>query len=398
MLATKLSIQVNKSMLGSTLMRLPRLLRYSFLPIADGAYSRFSLQRTAVMLLFWPVFLLYLIVTGLCLALDHLLFPRFKQIAIQQPLFVIGIPRSGTTFLHRLLAADQERFTTMTLQELIFAPSISQRLCWRALAQLDHRLGSPATKTIQWLEKRVFSPLDGVHSTRLDDPEEDYLALAPLLNCFLLILPFGDPRFMTLSTFDRDASPQQKQDLARFYRGLIQRHLFVHGTDNTYLSKNPSFTPMLQTLAEAFPDARFVACLRNPNQAVPSQVSSILMGARLFSGQLDTHWWRANLMRMLQFYYQHLMQNLPALGAHRHAFVRMEQLAEAPQATVSELYQSFELPLSTRYQNQLQQEEASARRYQSGHRYQGDTLGITTQDLQQQFGFVYDQLGYGLPE
>lgn len=385
-------------MFGPTLLRLPRLLCYSFLPMPDGAYSHFSLQRCLIMLLFWPVFLCYLVITALCLGLDHLLFPRFSSIEIRAPLFVIGIPRSGTTFLHRLLAGDDERFTTMTLQELIFAPSIVQRLFWRTLARLDRVLGAPGQTLLYWIEKRVFSGLDGVHHTRLSDPEEDYLALAPILYCFLLILPFGDPRLLRLSTFDRDATPQQKQALVKFYRGLIQRHLYVHGTTKTFLSKNPSFTPMLQTLATAFPDAKFIACLRNPNQAVPSQVSSILMGAALFSGQVNTHWWRTHLMSMLAFYYQHLLQNLPLLPAQQHAFVRMEQLSGAPLATLTELYQRLQLPLAETYHNWLQAQQDSARQFRSGHHYQGHTLGISAEDLQQQFGFVYAALGYGLPE
>lgn len=381
-------------MTGSTLRRLPRLLRYSFLPVRDGAYSQFSLQRIGVMLLFWPVFLFYLTITSLCLALDHLLFPGFKRIAVHQPVFVIGIPRSGTTFLHRLLAGDETRFTTMSLQELLFAPSIVQRVFWRTLAKLDQVVGSPITQCIRWCENRIFSPLDGVHSTRLNDPEEDYLALTPLLHCFLLILPFGDPAFMTLSSFDRDVTPKQKQTLVDFYRGLIQRHLFVRGPEKTYLSKNPSFTPMLQTLANAFPDARFIGCLRNPNQAVPSQVSSILIGARLFSGHVDTPWWRTRLISMLQFYYAHLLENLPKLETPRHAFMPMEQLAQTPLVSVTTLYERFGLTIEPTYQHWLEREDAKARRFQSGHRYQGKALGISPQDLQQQFGFVYQRLGY----
>ena len=381
-------------MIGATLAQLPRLLRYSFFPVSDSAYPDFSVQRLLVMLLFWPVFLGYLFITTAFLLLDHLLFPEFKQVETKAPVFVIGVPRSGTTFLHRLLAGDQQRFTTMTLWELIFAPSITQRKLWYALAALDNFFGKPCQTVLHWIEDKIFSGLDGVHATRLRDPEEDYLALIPVLQCFLLVLPFGDPRFLQLSRFDDEATPQQKSRLLSFYRGLMQRHLYIHGADKTFLSKNPSFTPMLRTLALGFPDARFIACVRNPKQAVPSQVSSILVGARLFSGQVDTAWWRTHLMDMLVYYYRHLMRELPTLPATQHFLVRMEQLAAAPDLTVNTIYQRLGLSISPDVAHWLQAEAKKARHYRSTHQYQGHKLGIPAQTLLTKFHFVYQRMGY----
>ena len=385
-------------MIGATLTQLPRLLRYSFLSVNDSAYRQFSWQRLLVMALFWPIFLFYLTITAICLWLDHVLFPGFKHVSVKAPVFVIGIPRSGTTFLHRLLAGDEQRFTTMALWELIFAPSIIQRKILYALATLDTTIGKPCQRFLKWTEEKIFSGLDGVHATRLRDPEEDYLALIPVLQCFLLVLPFGDPRFLQLSRFDDAATPQQKYRLLNFYRGLMQRHLYVHGQHKTFLSKNPSFTPMLNTLALGFPDARFIACVRNPNQAVPSQVSSILVGARLFSGHVDTPWWRTHLMDMLVYYYQHLMAELPKLPKSQHYLVRMEQLAADPQHTVNCIYRQLLLDNTPAYQNWLQAEADKARTYRSAHHYQGHQLGIPAETLLVKFQFVYQRWGYEAAE
>ena len=110
----------------------------SWLPAYDGRAGRFSLQRLLVMTLFWPLFLLVQAINGLGLLLDYLLFPDFRRVQVREPLFVVGVPRSGTTFLHRLLAMD-ERFTTTALWELLFATSITQRYFWTGVARLDKR-------------------------------------------------------------------------------------------------------------------------------------------------------------------------------------------------------------------------------------------------------------------
>ena len=41
--------------------------------------------------------------------------------------YIIGAPRSGTTRLHKLLAADKNQFTTMKMWELFFAPALIQK-------------------------------------------------------------------------------------------------------------------------------------------------------------------------------------------------------------------------------------------------------------------------------
>lgn len=385
-------------MIWGLVKQFPRLFWYSFFPQKDGAYSEFSIQRCGVMLIFWPAFLFYLITTWICLGLDHLIFPQFRRIKIKAPVLVIGIPRSGTTFLHRLLAGDGQRFTTMSLQELVFAPSIIQRIIWKNLSALDVFFGSPVSVLLAWIQDKLFSGLDGVHSTRLNQPEEDYLSLSPMLACFLLILPFGDPAFLRLSRFDQVASVTEKEQLKKFYAGLVQRHLFVHGEALTFLSKNPSFTPMLKTLAEAFPDARFIACLRNPNEAVPSQVSSMLVGARIFSGRVNEAWWRRKLSNMLQFYYAHLFDSLPGVGESRHHFVRMENLTAFPEKSIQMLYRKFGFSFDDSYRVWLKKESRNAKLYRSGHAYHGAALGIQATDLCEQFDFVYHTLGYTPPK
>jgi hypothetical protein len=364
---------------------LPQLFWRSFFPAADSAYRQFSLQRLLVMLLFWPLFLGLMLVNRLCLWLDTLLFPAFADLKIQQPVFVAGIPRSGTTFLHRLLAGDSQRFTTTALWELIFAPSILQRRVWLCFAALDRKLGAPCAAALLWLERKLLGGLDGVHKTGLLDPEEDYLALAPFLGCFLLILPFGDSAFWRLARLDSDADHADRKRLTGIYRGLIQRHLYVHGSHRTFLSKNPSFTPWLYSLAEEFPDARFVACVRTPHEALPSQVSSILIGARMFSGKPDLDWWRQGMTGMLVHYYETLMDCHQRWPEHRFRIVAMTDLARSPMATIDAIYQTFGLPISDAYRDWLSREDEKAKQYRSGHQYAGDALGISSEEISQRF-------------
>ncbi|MBU6163262.1 MAG: sulfotransferase, partial [Myxococcales bacterium] len=66
------------------------------------------------------------------MALDSIVYPRIKQHPMQSPVFIVANPRSGTTYLHRLMAMDEERFTAMRLWHTMF-PSVSAHRGVRAI-------------------------------------------------------------------------------------------------------------------------------------------------------------------------------------------------------------------------------------------------------------------------
>ena len=366
-------------------------------PHPGSAYGVTDCRRFLVMLVFWPVFLSLVLVNSTCLLLDHLFFPRFRRVPVIEPVFVVGVPRSGTTFMHRLLALDDERFTTTALWELLFAPSILQRRVWMALARVDGMLGGPCRRLLLWLERRMLGRLDDVHKTGLLAPEEDYLALAPVLGCFLLILPFGDPSLWRLAYFDQQLSAAEQERILGYYSRLVQRHLYVHGQHKTFLSKNPSFTPMMDGLRRHFPDARFIGCVRNPARSVPSQISAILVGARLFSARVDSDWWREGLSEMLRYYYRRLLADLPAMAPHQARLVSLESIADCPLEGIQSLYRQFGLLMHRDYRARLVIENEKARAYRSGHGYSSKSLGVCEAHLAQRFDFVFDALSYPRP-
>ena len=98
-------------------------------------------------------------ISATTLGLDHLVYPRYRKQAIDRPIFIIGNPRSGTTFLHRLLlgAGDMAAFE---LWEMLFPAITARKLLGGVVPRLD-RL-SPAR----------YHPSD-VHDTSLRGIETD---------------------------------------------------------------------------------------------------------------------------------------------------------------------------------------------------------------------------------
>ncbi|MBN7796842.1 sulfotransferase [Parahaliea mediterranea] len=329
-------------MLLKTPFRALDLWRQLLLPCPFPGIWRY-LYRLALGVLLLPLFVAAQCLHWLGFAVDELLFRGYRKVEVRHPVFVLGVPRSGTTRSHRLLAEDP-RFTTFSTWECLFAPSISERYAIRAAAALDRRLGAPLHVLVGWLERRVAGALDEVHPISLAAPEEDYLALLPVLCCFVLVIPFPQANWLwRLARFDRDLPATEQRRFIAGYRRCLQRHLFVHGPDKTLLSKNASFAGMAHSLARAFPDSRIVVCERDALQVIGSQFNALAGARRLCGLAADEPRFRDQLLASLEFYYRNLDTLKRELPASRCFVLAAADLARAPEEQRARLYRQLGL-------------------------------------------------------
>lgn len=250
----------------------------------------------------FPAFLALQLIHGVCLLLDHLLFPAFRRVELRRPVFVLGVPRSGTTFLHRELARDTE-FTAPRTWEVVLAPALCQRYLLAGLARVDGALNRPCGRALAWLVSRAAGGLDPVHAIGLSAAEEDYLALLPAGGCFFLHMLFPHARpFLDLAALERLPAARRRR-LLDHYHGLMQRQVYFHG-HRQLLSKNAAFAGWTRELCARYPDACIILCIREPGTALKSQLTSLASARRLFATypgdedlqrtflRLFDDWWR----------------------------------------------------------------------------------------------------------
>ena len=166
-----------------------RLARLTYFP-GDNLQARRTFRRLVLMSMFLPLLFALQVMHWIGFLLDEIFYRKYRKIDVKQPMFIVGVPRSGTTFLHRMIANDRQQFTTFTLWELIFALSISEKYFWLVLSRLDALVGRPFGRILDLLVRVLFRQFDEKHKITLTQPEEDYLSLMPIFACFLLVLPF----------------------------------------------------------------------------------------------------------------------------------------------------------------------------------------------------------------
>ena len=362
----------------------------SYFAFSRNSASRVSVKRLLVMTCFYAVFFPWLLFNVLCLALDHVFF-GFRRIEPKPPLFVVGVPRSGTTFLYRLLAMDENQFTTMPLWELILAPALVQKYFFAMLGWIDSTIFfALGRKILIGIEKKLFGSLDAIHKTSLFEPEEDYLALIPVVGCFLMVQPFPDSqRIWQLADFDRNIPEDQRRLIMKFYRGILQRHLYFRGNEKILLSKNPSFSSMIGSLRETFPDCRIIGCVRDPLQTVPSLLNSMKDGGKVFGNRYQPENFQEPFLAMLSGYYEQIFRSAD-VGEIQISNYRV--LTTTPDVLLADIYDAFALNMEPEFEHELKRQAEKSRKYKSGHRYSLEDFELTEDEVSSRFRKALDKI------
>jgi hypothetical protein len=286
-------------------------------------------------------------------AADRALAPGFARRRPVGPVFVVGHPRSGTTWLHRLLALDP-RFTAPRAWQLAL-PSVSAQRAVRAADALG--LARPLAAALQ---RRLLDPLADRHAVRWSDPEEDdwlflHGAASPTVS-FLSGRPEAHRRWWL-----GDALPAAERDRAlRWYLRSAQRHLHTAPPGATLLSKNPHFTGWLRTLDATFPDARFVLATRRPADAIASRLELLARawGRRRLRDDPDL----LAEVELSVALIRHGEAAFSALPEARRARVPYDALVADPVGTLRGLYAHFGWDVSSSLAGAWAQAAAEARR------------------------------------
>src|ERR1022692_3425797 len=138
-----------------------------------GALTRKRMIFLLLFYSFWPAMAIF---AWSCFLLDDLFFPAYRNQPVEQPLFILGNFRSGSTFLHRLLARDATTFTSLRTCDIFLMPSITQRRLFHGLGRIDAWLGAPLAKLLKRFDDRFLGRVR-IHKIGLFEPEEDEMIL-----------------------------------------------------------------------------------------------------------------------------------------------------------------------------------------------------------------------------
>ena len=348
-----------------------------------------SFRRIFAVILVYPLFTVTFIINWFFLLLDEIIFHSYRKQKVEKAVFIIGVPRSATTYLFNLLFCDTASFHGFKLWELIFAPSVCQKYIFLFLKWIDDMIGNPLYRLSFVIDKLVFGDFRLIHEMGLSMPEEDEVLF--LYNFSSLFLYYFYPELPQLDNFlyhDTKVPQAVRKRNIRFYYSCVQRHNYVYNRDNSkyFISKSPTFIPKMESIALMFEDAKFIYPLRSPYSTIPSSIS---LNQHIFSNfcrlPRENHLIEASRDFLINWYI-HADKVLKMTIKERGKTIYYDDIVNYPEGVVKQIY-NF-LQLEPKPGNSLIEKAGSKQgSYKSRHIYDTE-LGVDSKIINERLGNI----------
>ncbi len=256
--------------------------------------------------------------------------PQILRERIEAPIVITGMQRTGTTLLHRLLAADPDTRALASWEAINPAPAQGARDTRIRTARLSQR-------ALAYMAPDFFA----VHPVEAEAPEEDVLLLD---YSFLSTVPAATLR---VPTYSRWLEGQDVLPAYRYLKRLLQL-LQRQRSGRRWVLKSPHHLAHLEALLEVFPRARIVQTHRDPVVALTSFCSMIAHGRGVFSDRVDPvevgAEWSRNVLRTVK----RGMAARRSIAGERFLDVFYPRLLDDPLGQVERIYAFAGIPLSRR--------------------------------------------------
>lgn len=330
------------------------------------------------------------VVSSLGLLLDHVAYPGFRNREIRAPVFIIGTPRSGTTFLHKHLESTGG-LCGFELWEMMF-PAITSR---KVLSPFIERAS-------------VFNPAkyhaNEAHETSLRGLETD--DVLEFMNFFdggiiwAYFLAWEDQwgSDQCLRLFDPALQePRKKERLYRYLDACWRRNMHYKDCDRIVV-KSSMLIFRIAELLERYPDCRFIYTVRDPMETIPSAMSlfsgALVKAFDVFNraGEEATVRYKENLYRAACHFYRafHDAREAGVVPEDQLFVVPFPRLMTDLEQVTKELLDFIEVEPTPEFLEQLVAKAERQKEWKSGHTYSLDTFGLDEERLRSDLSFVYN--------
>jgi hypothetical protein len=317
-------------------------------------------------------------------------YPEHAAVGIAQPIFVTGLPRTGTTALHRLLTAD---------------PAHQGLELWLTQAP------QPRPPRESWAADPVFAQLQAAYEQHhLTHPEfmaVHYIAADQVEECWqLLRQSMRSISFECLAHLPAYSAWLAGQDWTAAYR-RHRRNLQLIGmrdADRRWVLKNPSHLFALEELLAVYPDALMIQTHRPPRAAIASACSLAAHAtegwSRRFTGEVigrdQLELWARGLERFMAVRARH--------DEGKFCDVWYDDFVADPVGTIEFVYGNFGLALSGTAADAMRAVQAGSAvtggttRGTAGsavpqHQYALADFGLTAEQVDERFAGYLDTAG-----
>jgi Sulfotransferase family len=300
--------------------------------------------------------------------------PEVRAIRLAPPIIIAGLPRSGTTHLHNLLASDGGLRTLPYWESLEPFPSPSE-----ADVVPDPR--RTRTDAAVWFMNEAMPLFPLMHEMTTDHAHEEIALLA---------IDFSTMFFETLGIVPTWTAYYRSHDQTQHYeflRLVLQALQYLRG-GRRWLLKSPQHLEQLPVLANVFPGATIVMTHRDPALVVVSMATMAAYTARMHVDQVDVaeigRYWADRIESLLLA----CVRDRDSLAPEQCMDVRFDDLVADDLATARRVYELASEPLTPAA-------EGAMAAYLAGHTrgrlgsidYRARDVGLDMDELRERLDF-----------
>ncbi len=299
--------------------------------------------------------------------------PDIVETPVEQPLFIAGFPRTGTTLLHHLLAQDPVARPLRYWETRQPAPPPLPDNY-----ETDTRIG-PEEAGLQGLYA-AFPQLAAIHYVEARGPEECNALFQNEFATNVYYYFMNIPSYVKWLLAEKDMRGPYD-----FYKKQLQM-LACKFPPARWVLKAPMHLLFLDALLDVFPDACVVQTHRDPVEIVPSMCS-----LSLFLRRMSTGWNKPlALGGQIADHLAEVMERGVALRRKldpaRFCDVSYQRLVADPIAEVRRIYGHFGLDYTDAFEERMKTWMAENRQHKHGkHVYSMDQFGLKTEPLREMF-------------
>lgn len=298
--------------------------------------------------------------------------PEIVEIPIEAPIVIAGLARSGTTMLHRLVAADSS-IRSLASYEALFPAQPSTPFKGR-----DPRLAKAeqATRGLKYISPGFFA----IHPSEADAPEEEVVLLE---QTFMTTSPEA---MMNVPTYSKWL---EAQDHVPAYKMLKRMMQYLHwqrpgaAKKMRWVLKTPHHQEYFDPLLRVFPKATIVHTHRDPLKTSASFFSMATHLRMIFSDEVDPNQVAKHWLNKIETMARRTMDTRDRVNDEGFVDVSYYDLIKDPLPEVERIYHAAGMTLSTEARQAMQASRKLNRQHKHGkHQYSLADFGMTNQDVE----------------
>ncbi|MEM7434369.1 MAG: sulfotransferase [Myxococcota bacterium] len=300
--------------------------------------------------------------------------PEIAAVPIVKPVFIIGLPRTGTTVLFNLFGSDPANRTPLGWETQFPNPPPSPEDFHD-----DPRIAR-ARKYFGQMDKMAPN-LASMHEVGAELPQECMPILAHSLLSPQASITFNAPSYQDWVD-QQDATPSY-----RYHRHFLE-HLQSKCMKDRWVLKSPVHLATLDTLLAQYPDARIVFTHRDPVKTIPSLASLVYTVRGIVTDHVDP---RDVGVEQLRWWGRALDHALEVRAAHQDkesqfVDVQFEEVVADPVATMERIYRELALPWTDEAEHRMRGFLSENPRTKHGvHTYELEDFGLERDEIRARF-------------